>query len=216
MIEPTSRNKGGHLSTSSTIGDVLSHPAFAGFGSLILPWDNRSYDESMPLSDIGLLLLYHSHVDPRAVVSALNRMIDDVNSGQAVFYDIYTETEKRENTTLKNTGLFFVRGRTGAPFAMIAPGGGFSYVGSVHEGFPYAQEISKAGYECLRPEISRGPWCDSAHPGYGSCHLLHIPKSQYAWRQSTGLLAVGQFGRRADGGGDRFAGRREFRRRRPA
>lgn len=28
---------------------------------------------------------------------------------------------------------------------MIAPGGGFSYVGSVHEGFPYAEAISDLG-----------------------------------------------------------------------
>ena len=30
-----------------------------------------------------------------------------------------------------------------------APGGGFSYVGSVHEGFPYAVAISKQGYNAF-------------------------------------------------------------------
>ena len=76
------------------------------------------------------LLPYHSHVDPASVVSALNHMIDDVNDGHTVFYDFYAENEKREQPTKSNTGLFFFRGRPGAPFAMIAPGGGFSYVGS--------------------------------------------------------------------------------------
>ena len=34
-------------------------------------------------------------------------------------------------------------------FAVISPGGGFSYVGSVHEGFPYAVAISSRGYNAL-------------------------------------------------------------------
>ena len=136
MTEQMSGEKGGHLSTGSRISDILNNPAFAGFGSLILPRDNRNYDESMLLSDIGSLLPYHSHVDPKVVVSALNHMIDDVNSGKTVFYDFYTEAQKRAEPTREHTGLFFFRGRPGAPFAMIAPGGGFSYVGSSTKAFP--------------------------------------------------------------------------------
>jgi hypothetical protein len=37
-----------HLSLDSTIRDVLTHPAFAGFGRLILPWDDRKVDVHMP------------------------------------------------------------------------------------------------------------------------------------------------------------------------
>ena len=137
MQEPTSRHTGGHLTPDDTILDLLNHPAFAGFSRLLLPWDDRSYDTSMRLRDVSSLLPYHSHVDPATVVSALNHMIDDVNKGHSVFYDFYTESEKREQPTKSNTGLLFFRGKPGAPFAMIAPGGGFSYLGSVHEGFPY-------------------------------------------------------------------------------
>ena len=52
-------------------------------------------------------------------------MIDDVHGGRPVFYDIYTEQQKAEDAAKANTGLFFFRGRPGAPFAVIAPGGGF-------------------------------------------------------------------------------------------
>lgn len=100
----------------------MSHAAFAGFGRLILPWDDRAYDEGMRLSDIGALLPYHSQVHPGDVVTALTR---------------------------EKTGLFFFRGKPGAPFAVIAPGGGFAYVGSVHEGFPYAAAISEQGYNAF-------------------------------------------------------------------
>jgi len=134
------------LSPESSIGDLLAHPAFAGFSRQILPWDGRTYDPDMRISEIGSLLPYHSHVDPIEVAGALNRMIADVDAGRRIFYDIYTPEQKRADPAKQNTGLFFLRGRPKAPFAVIAPGGGFAYVGSVHEGFPYAVDISDQGY----------------------------------------------------------------------
>jgi len=134
-----------YLRVDDTIGDLLAHRAFAGFGRLLLPWDDRRYDTSMRLRDIGSLLPYHTHVDPAVVVSSLNRMIDDAAAGLTIFHDFYTAAEKEAEPSRRNTGLFFFRGKPGAPFAVIAPGGGFAYVASVHEGFPYAAEISKRG-----------------------------------------------------------------------
>jgi acetyl esterase/lipase len=134
-----------HLTPQHTLGQLLDHPAFAGFAPLLLPWDDRRYDPDLPLARIASLLPYHSHVDPPTVVASLNRMIDDAVSGRTVFYDFYTPAQKREQPSRERTGLFFFRGKPDAPFAVIAPGGGFSYVGSVHEGFPYAQEISRRG-----------------------------------------------------------------------
>lgn len=149
MTEQAIGTKGDHLTADHTILDLLNHPAFAGFGRLLLPWDDRSYDNRMRLRNLGSLLPYHSHVNPATVVSALNHMIDDVNNGNTIFYEFYTEEEKKEQRARSNTGLFFFRGKPGAPFAVVAPGGGFSYVGSVHEGFPYAVAISKQGYNAF-------------------------------------------------------------------
>lgn len=137
------------LNTGSRISDILNHPAFSGFARLLLPWDDRSYDGEMTLSNISSLLPYHSHVDPDGVVSALNRMIDDASQGKTIFFDFYTEAQKQSEPSKRQAGLFFFRGKPGAPFAIIAPGGGFSYVGSVHEGFPYAVEINKKGYNAF-------------------------------------------------------------------
>jgi acetyl esterase/lipase len=138
-----------HLCLDDSVADVLEHPAFAGFGRLLLPWDDRRYDLAMPLRNIGSLLPYHQHVDPVVAVSALNRVIDDASVGRTVFYDIYTAAQKQAEPTRSNTGLFFFRGNPGAPFAIIAPGGGFAYVASLHEGFPYAVEISNRGYNAF-------------------------------------------------------------------
>jgi acetyl esterase/lipase len=146
------------LSTGSTIGDLLAHPAFAGHARLLLPWDDRPADPSMPLSEIGSLLPYHSNVRPDFVVSSVNRMIDDITAGHQVFHEFYTDGQKQDAPERENTGLFFYRGRPGAPFAVIAPGGGFSYVGSVHEGFPYADVLSSIGFNAfvLKYRVGQG------------------------------------------------------------
>lgn len=147
-----------HLRVDDTVGDLLKHPAFAGFARLLLPWDDRRVDPAMPLREIRSLLPYHSHVDPGVVVSSLNRMIDDATAGRTVFHDFYTAAEKKAQPARRNTGLFFFRGKPGAPFAVIAPGGGFAYVGSLHEGFPYAVEIRSRGYNAfvLRYRAAQG------------------------------------------------------------
>jgi acetyl esterase/lipase len=137
------------LSVDSPVGDLLAHPAFTGFGRLLLPWDDRSYDEQMPLRRVASLLPYHSRVDPAVVVDALNRMIGDVEQGRPVFYRFYDEAHALADPSKLNTGLFFFRGKPGAPCAVISAGGGFAYVGALHEGFPYAQEVSAQGYNAF-------------------------------------------------------------------
>lgn len=61
-----------------------------------------------------------------------------------MFYSFYDAPQKQ-----RYTGLFFFRGKKGAPFALICPGGGFAYIGSLHEGFPLAEELSRMGYNAF-------------------------------------------------------------------
>jgi acetyl esterase/lipase len=143
-----SKNKG-QMNTNSSIQDVVNHPSFKGFGQFILPLDHPAYDGNMQLSRVGSLLPYHSNVEPEAVVETINYMIDQVAEGKIIFCNFYTERQKEENPAKRNTGLFFFKGNPGAPFAIVCPGGGFSYVGSVHEGFPHAIQLSGKGYNAF-------------------------------------------------------------------
>ena len=147
--QPAFSVQGHPLSINSRLSDLLHHPAFAGFARRLLPWDDRAVDGEMRLSNIGSLLPYHSHVNPTVVVRALNRMIADASQGKTVFFDVYSQAQKRSDPSKEHTGLFFLRGKPGAPFAIIAPGGGFAYVGSVHEGFPYGIDINQQGYNAF-------------------------------------------------------------------
>ena len=135
-----------HLTTSDSVHHIVNHPAFKDFGKYILPWDDNTDYYDTPLSNVRTLLPYHNHVDPNIVVGAINHMIDEINGGKTIFYDFYTEQQKQQDSTKEPTGLFFFRGKPGAPFAIVCPGGGFAYVGSLHEGFPHALELSKKGY----------------------------------------------------------------------
>jgi acetyl esterase/lipase len=137
------------LTTAGSVRDVVEHPAFNGFSHLILPTEQDTRSLDTPLSNVRSLMPYHGNVDPNTVVGALNRMIDEVNDGKTVFYNFYTEQQKLADPTKENTGLFFYRGEKRAPYAIVCPGGGFSYVGSLHEGFPLALEISKKKYNAF-------------------------------------------------------------------
>jgi len=205
---------GGHLTPRSSLRNFLDHPAFAGFADLLLPWDDRAYDEDMPLSDIGSLLPYHTHVEPETVTSALNRMIDDAGAGQTIFYRFYSEAQRRDQPALERTGLFYFRGRPGAPFAVICPGGGFAYVGGVHEGFPYAAAISERGYNAfvLRYRAERGGEVATQDLAaaisfiFSHAKALGVGTDAYSlWGSSAGArmaAAVGSHGVAAFGGDD--------------
>jgi acetyl esterase/lipase len=45
--------------------------------------------------------------------------------------------------------LFFFKGNPGEKFAVLNAGGGFSYVGAMHDSFPHALELSKKGYNAF-------------------------------------------------------------------
>jgi acetyl esterase/lipase len=146
------------LSPSDRLGDLLDHPALAGHARLLLPRGEAEVDRNARLGDFASLLPYHTQVDARDVVAGLNRLIDDARAGHRVFIDIYPPAEKARDPTKADTSLFFLRGRPGAPFAVIAPGGGFSYVATVHEGLPYALAINRHGFNAfvLRYRVGQG------------------------------------------------------------
>jgi len=192
-----------HLSATTTIGDLLENPAFAEYARLLLPWDDRTADPTMPLSDIASLLPYHSNVRPDLFVSSLNRLIDDVGADHQVFYDFYTEAQKREAPARENTGLFFFRGRPGAPFAVIAPGGGFSYVGSVHEGFPHAAALSRLGHNAfvLKYRVGEGGAVATEDLAFALSFIfryaqgLQVDVEDYSlWGSSAGARMVASIG----------------------
>ena len=134
------------FTVDTPIDDVISDPAFDGFGRLLFPVDSGYWDGDT----LGeLRLTWYSHIDPDKTVEIVNTLKKRVLDGETVFYDIYTEDEKAVDPAKRNTGLFFFKGDAGAPFAVCNAGGGFAYVGAMHDSFPHALELSKKGYNAF-------------------------------------------------------------------
>lgn len=130
----------------SRIDEVVADPAFGGRGRMLFPL-NSGYWSGETLGDLDLT--WYSHIDPDCTVEMINYLKRRSLSGDSVFLDIYTEAEKRADPRKQNTALVFFRGRKGMPFAVCNAGGGFAYVGAMHDSFPHALQLSKRGYNAF-------------------------------------------------------------------
>ena len=133
-------------SANTRISDVISDPAFGDFGRLIFPV-NSGYYSGTTLGNLSLT--WYNNIDPDKTVEIASYLKDHAEAGDTVFYDIYSEEEKAADTAKEDTGLFFFRGNPGEKFAVCNAGGGFAYVGAMHDSFPHALELSKMGYNAF-------------------------------------------------------------------
>jgi acetyl esterase/lipase len=155
----TNKNPGSsymHVDSDTKVLEIINNAAFEGFGHFLFPTERGLSDSGMKLSKIGGLLPYHSNIDTDTTVRVINYMLDETGKGQTIFYDIYSDREKQANPSKEDTGLFFFRGEPDAPFAIVCAGGGFSYVGSIHESFPAALELSRRGYNAFAIQYRTG------------------------------------------------------------
>lgn len=136
------------ISETTPLSAIMDADEFDGFGGLLFPSRER-ITGGMTVADTGRLLPYHSNIDPAEVARTLTRLQDGVLAGRVTFHPIYDAADVAADPAKADVGLFFFRGEAGAPLAIVSPGGGFSYVGSVHEGFPYAQKINEHGYNAF-------------------------------------------------------------------
>ena len=124
------------FTTKSIVNDVISNPAFGDFGYLLFPVD-RNVSRSMTLADISSSSVYvwYSHIQPEKTVEIINRLYNDAMDGNQIFYRIYSDAEIAADRSKADTGLFLFRGEVGKPFAITNAGGGFMYVGAMHDSF---------------------------------------------------------------------------------
>ena len=163
---------------NTRISQVVSDPAFEGFGDLIFPAD-ANIPADMKLKDAGSLLMWYTGINPARTVSIVNEMKARVEAGETIFYDIYTDAEKAADPAKEDTGLFFFRAdcrrdndpadprglfddksiggdaarplidQPRAKFAIVNAGGGFVYVGAMHDSFPHMQALAARGYNAF-------------------------------------------------------------------
>ena len=196
-------NKENKFTSRSTIGDVTSDPAFGDFGYLLFPVD-RNLPDNMTLAQVSSASVYvwYSHIQVTTTVDIINRLYNDAVSGNQIFYRMYDDAEIAADPSKADTGLFYFRGEKGAPFAITNAGGGFAYVGAMHDSFPHSLELCKAGYTALaliyRPD---DPYRDLARVISfisENANMLGVSKDNYSlWGGSAGARMAATLGNRA-------------------
>lgn len=131
----------------SKVGDVINHPVFGDFGHLLFPV-HRPVSGDMTLTDVSSdsVYVWYSNIHPEKTVEIVNQLKTRAEAGKSVFFNIYSEADRATDASKNNTGLFYFGGEPGERFAIVNAGGGFSYVGAMHDSFPHALELSKMGY----------------------------------------------------------------------
>ena len=138
----------GPYTEDTKVTDVINDEVFDGYGRLIFPVDMQISD-NLTLKNINTILPWYSEINTDKTVEIVNYMKEKAGSGQQIFYDIYSDDEKKSDLDKQNTGLFFFKGNTGAKSAIVNAGGGFMYVAGIHDSFPHALELSKKGYNAF-------------------------------------------------------------------
>ena len=137
------------ISAETRVIDVINDPRVENFGRFIFPTDSGFPNSNLKLKDVDELLPYHSHIETSTTIEVVREIFKRIDSGEKIFYPMYSESEMQKDSSKRNTGLFFFRGKSNQPFAIINAGGGFSYVGSIHESFPHAIELSRHGFNAF-------------------------------------------------------------------
>ena len=130
------------VDVNTKIADVVNNPAFGDWGRLLFPV-NKHYYSGSTLGE--LRLTWYGRLSTSRTVSIITYMLRETEAGRQVFYPIYPDDDPRA----RDTGLFFFRGKTGAKFAVCNAGGGFVFVGAMHDSFPHAMELSRLGYNAF-------------------------------------------------------------------
>ena len=147
----TTMNSANHPYMAETkIQNVASDPVFQGKGRLIFPL-YRTIPSGAALSDMGDYLPWYSNIRTDVTTAVLNRLKEDAAAGKQVIYPLYDEAEMQQDPEKRNTGLVFFRGKKGAKTAIVNAGGGFMYVGAIHDSFPHALALSELGYNAFCP-----------------------------------------------------------------
>lgn len=137
-----------YVNKDTLVRDVMTDPVLKDYGRLLFPAD-KTISSSLTLGQVENIMTWYHDVDPDATVEIVNTLMTRAAKGETVFYDIYTDEEKKADPAKENTGLFFFRGMPGEKFAVMNAGGGFAYVGAMHDSFPAALKLSKKGYNAF-------------------------------------------------------------------
>lgn len=145
--------------------------------------------------------VWYNYIDADKTVEIIEDLHDRAASGEQVFYDIYSDEEKAQDPSKEDTGLFFFKGHPGEKFAVVNAGGGFMYVGAMHDSFPHALELSRMGYNSFaliyRPDEPYEDLAQAIRFIHDHAQELEVDAENYSlWGGSAGARMAATLGNR--------------------
>ena len=133
-----------HFTEDDSYVSVFKHPAFEGYGRFLIPLSTDIGRSFGVFGKIGTTNgAWSCNQD---LLEAVNACIDQVNTGDPLFYDYYTEEEIAADNTKADTCIAFLKGEPGKPFIVLNGGGGFQDVAFLAEGIASGVPFWEAGY----------------------------------------------------------------------
>lgn len=189
-----------YFTQDSTVGEVIADPAFGDFGRLLFPVD-RAVSEDASLYEVSSddVYVWYSGIRPQKTVEIVNHLKARADAGEKIYFPIYSEEEIRQDASKADTGLFYFGGDPGEKFAIMNAGGGFMYVGAMHDSFPHALEVSKMGYNTFaliyRPDQAYEDLARAITYLYDHAEELGIKADGYSlWGGSAGARMAAVLG----------------------
>ncbi len=134
---------------------IMNHPGLEGVGEEVLPLGNdllRTVCGPWKLKVMIPFLGKHEET----VVNGLNYAIAAAETGRSEFISYYGAEAKAEDPAKEDTGLLYYQTKEGAPFVVVAPGGGFTMLGVASSAYPYVEPLQEAGYNVFILEYRVG------------------------------------------------------------
>ena len=188
-----------------TVSEIRNDPAFGDFGRLLFPVD-RTVTGDMTLEEISSSSVYtwYSNIKVEKTVEIVNDLKSRSEDGEQIFYPIYSEEEMNMNPQKRDTGLFYFKGKPGAKYAILNAGGGFAYVGAMHDSFPHALEVSKKGYHAFaliyRPDSAYEDLAKAIMYVHDHARELGVDAEGYSlWGGSAGARMAATLGNKEHG-----------------
>ncbi len=134
---------------------IMNHPGLEGLGEEVLPLGNdllRTVCGPWKLKVMIPFLGKHEET----VVNGLNYAIEAAETGRSEFISYYDAEAKAADPAKEDTGLLYYPTEEGAPFVVVAPGGGFTMLGVASSAYPYVAPLQEAGYNVFILEYRVG------------------------------------------------------------
>lgn len=143
------------IDSNCSFNYIMNHPGLNGLGEEVLPLGNNMLRKVCGPWKLKIMIPFLGKHE-ETVLNGLNYAIAAAESGQSEFISYYDREAKLEDPKKEDTGLLYYKTAEGAPFVVVAPGGGFTMLGVASSAYPYAQPLQEAGYNVFVLEYRVG------------------------------------------------------------